>query len=50
MCKHKIYLDSCCHNRPFDNQHGIKAKDALHIACAIKCDFDYRITTDTAKS
>lgn len=27
-------------------EHGIKAKDALHIACAIKSDCDYFITTD----
>jgi predicted nucleic acid-binding protein len=26
--------------------HGIKAKDALHIACAIKNGCDYFITTD----
>lgn len=25
---------------------GIKAKDALHIACAIKSECDYFITTD----
>lgn len=27
-------------------QKGIKAKDALHIACAIKSECDYFITTD----
>jgi predicted nucleic acid-binding protein len=26
--------------------HGIKTKDALHIACAIKSDCEYFITTD----
>jgi len=29
-------------------RHGIKPKDALHIACAIKCGCDYFITTDKA--
>ena len=27
-------------------QHGIKAKDALHIACAVKSGCEYFITTD----
>ena len=27
-------------------KHGIKAKDALHIACAVKCGCEYFITTD----
>jgi len=27
-------------------KHGIKAKDALHLACAIKSECDYFITTD----
>jgi predicted nucleic acid-binding protein len=27
-------------------RHGIKAKDALHLACAIKSGCDYFITTD----
>jgi len=27
-------------------KHGIKAKDALHIACAVKSDCEYFITTD----
>ena len=27
-------------------EHGIKARDALHIACAIKSGCDYFITTD----
>ena len=26
--------------------HGIKTKDALHIACAVKCNCNYFITTD----
>ena len=122
MSTHKLYLDVCCYNRPFDDQtqvsirleteaklhiqsniksyrylliwsymlmldlennenpydekrntiipwkdiaveycsssdeilatgqkimnHGIKAKDALHLACAIKSGSDYFITTD----
>jgi len=27
-------------------EYGIKAKDALHIACAVKCGCQYFITTD----
>lgn len=27
-------------------KHGLKAKDALHIACAIEAECDYFITTD----
>ena len=27
-------------------KYGISAKDALHIACAIKCECEYFITTD----
>jgi len=120
MSTHKLYLDICCYNRPFDDQtqinirleteaklhiqadiragkyssvwsymhdlendanpyeekrnaiapwkdvaveqrpssdgilstgqqimgHGIKAKDALHLACAIESDCDYFVTTD----
>ena len=120
MSTHKLYLDICCYNRPFDDQtqisirleteaklhiqtdiraneyssvwsymhdlennanpyeerrnaiapwkdiavehcpssdgilltgqqimgHGIKAKDALHVACAIESGCDYFVTTD----
>ena len=27
-------------------EQGVKAKDALHIACAVKCGCEYFITTD----
>jgi len=27
-------------------EHGIKAKDALHVACAIEAQCDYFLTTD----
>ena len=52
----RVYLANCCFNRPFDDQRqtqankladvGLKAKDALHIACAIAGSCLYFVTTD----
>lgn len=32
--------------REIKKNHGLKAKDALHLACAIEAECDYFITTD----
>ena len=58
---HRIYLDVCCLNRPFDDQEqdraavergeelkgfGLKTYDALHVACAEHAHVDVLLTTD----
>ena len=52
----RVYLDTTVYNRPFDEairqraeeleQDGLKAIDALHIACAEAVESDYFITCD----
>lgn len=53
----KVYLDSCCYNRLFDDcsysqseqiRHisNIKYKDSIHLACAEYINADVLLTTD----